>query len=754
MLKSTPSRPPCRVESCFLVHFLRQHTRITQVRSLCGRLVGICRAQWDNRLQVSSGLFYKMLDRRDSYSHNFICVTATVLLLLGYSNCVLAQDAAGTIASHLPAQSAVSSANTSANSSLSSASKSAATQAVTNGNQTLTNGTQPVTNGTSLITNITKSDNTNQTEGTSALDSPSEPSLLTIFLVSDLQYDIFPVYRENRSLCDVGDVGDEEKCEGGLPSLKSFMEDNHDNNSYEIWLNAGNTLGGDLFRTLKFKTALRAMQDLPFNATAVGSNVFKYGGEAGQSYLDGLNETVVVSNIDPAPRHKSLTFAVENCSVSVIGYVDSSEQDIHGVSVKNYTESIIEEVERISKEHQNDTKPIIVVIGSSTVNKSKAIASIDGIDFVFFSGANWSQDAAPSKGGQNVSQYFCETVNKTSVNKTARVCSLKVNHTSETGRFIIGKMQLPITNSCSVANAEFDVVHYQNSTQNKEALDLIKTERRRLQRQNEPLTENTKNLTAERDICSYSECSLGNLIADSMVAALRSDGTLNKSSTTIGIFPASHLRPNGTIPEGNVTAMDLYDLIDQDAYIYSVLLTGCQLKDILEISIKSVNNSNQTDFLHVSGLLQIEYRNEHENNSEIASVKTVSAASLSMLLREIDVNDSATFYNVTVPLTLLKMENYKKLLGAVNASYHPVTVVEAVTRYINNTRFLLLPAVGTRLIPIDSRPAPSPAVVCENHMATIVIVTLIIAALVVGLLYGVWRWRSIRSHLMPGYINF
>lgn len=75
-----------------------------------------------------------------------------------------------------------------------------------------------------------------------------------------------------------------------------------------------------------------------------------------------------------------------------------------------------------------------------------------------------STDAAPSKGGQNVSQYFCETVNKTSVNKTARVCSLKVNHTSETGRFIIGKMQLPITNSCSVANAEFDVVHYQNST--------------------------------------------------------------------------------------------------------------------------------------------------------------------------------------------------------------------------------------------------------------------------------------------------
>jgi hypothetical protein len=38
------------------------------------------------------------------------------------------------------------------------------------------------------------------------------------------------------------------------------------NNSQCIWLNAGNTLGGDLFRTLKFETALRAMQLVNFNA--------------------------------------------------------------------------------------------------------------------------------------------------------------------------------------------------------------------------------------------------------------------------------------------------------------------------------------------------------------------------------------------------------------------------------------------------------------------------------------------------------
>ena len=74
--------------------------------------------------------------------------------------------------------------------------------------------------------------------------------------------------------------------------------------------------------------------------------------------------------------------------------------------------------------------------------------------------------------------------------------------------------------------------------------------------------------------------------------------------------------------------------------------------------------------LFLSGLLQIQYRKDHHNKSQIVSVKTVSAVASSMGLSEIDVNDSATFYNVSVPLTLLKMDSYKKVLSAGNASFH------------------------------------------------------------------------------------
>jgi hypothetical protein len=52
-----------------------------------------------------------------------------------------------------------------------------------------------------------------------------------------------------------------------------------------------------------------------------------------------------------------------------------------------------------------------------------------------------------------------------------------------------------------------------------------------------------------------------------------------------------------------------------------------------------------------------------------------------------------------------------------------VTIVEALSSYINNTGVLLLPAVGTRLILLESFPAPPipPPASCENHTGVIII---------------------------------
>jgi hypothetical protein len=78
------------------------------------------------------------------------------------------------------------------------------TETILNGTQTVMNGTQSVTDGISSVTNSTQSGSADQMAETRAHDSPPEPpQVLSIFLVSDLQYDIFPIYSGNGSLCNM-----------------------------------------------------------------------------------------------------------------------------------------------------------------------------------------------------------------------------------------------------------------------------------------------------------------------------------------------------------------------------------------------------------------------------------------------------------------------------------------------------------------------------------------------------------------------
>jgi hypothetical protein len=69
-----------------------------------------------------------------------------------------------------------------------------------------------------------------------------------------------------------------------------------------------------------------------------------------------------------------------------------------------------------------------------------------------------------NKDVRSMEHYFWEPVSKDH-NKTAYVGSLRVNHSSSlAGRFIVGHMELPIENSCSVANVNFSMSDYANTT--------------------------------------------------------------------------------------------------------------------------------------------------------------------------------------------------------------------------------------------------------------------------------------------------
>jgi hypothetical protein len=89
---------------------------------------------------------------------------------------------------------------------------------------------------------------------------------------------------------------------------------------------------------------------------------------------------------------------------------------------------------------------------------------------IFLCGLIWTE--AEKNKTQNPPQFYRETVKQNS-NKTAYVGSLRVNHTDIASRFIVGLIELPITNNCSVANASFTVLNYSTPTTCKFSEDVV-----------------------------------------------------------------------------------------------------------------------------------------------------------------------------------------------------------------------------------------------------------------------------------------
>jgi hypothetical protein len=79
------------------------------------------------------------------------------------------------------------------------------TETGSSGTPTHTDGPKTGNKETAAVLNSTQSNNTHQTAGTAAQPPPQpqppQPDVMSIFLVSDLQYDIFPVHPDNGSVC-------------------------------------------------------------------------------------------------------------------------------------------------------------------------------------------------------------------------------------------------------------------------------------------------------------------------------------------------------------------------------------------------------------------------------------------------------------------------------------------------------------------------------------------------------------------------
>ena len=64
-------------------------------------------------------------------------------------------------------------------------------------------------------------------------------------------------------------VPDVTDCIGGVGRLSNYIRNKMKANPHSLWVNAGNTLGGEFFKFLKYKTAIEAIKFLNFTSVVI-----------------------------------------------------------------------------------------------------------------------------------------------------------------------------------------------------------------------------------------------------------------------------------------------------------------------------------------------------------------------------------------------------------------------------------------------------------------------------------------------------
>ncbi|PSN52081.1 hypothetical protein C0J52_03901 [Blattella germanica] len=252
------------------------------------------------------------------------------------------------------------------------------------------------------------------------------------------------------------------------------------------------------------------------SSNGIGSDVFHYGREASELFLEELQSKVLISNID----------------------VPNQEKGSHDISVNSIIESLINELNETQLQSGYPSELITIAIGSTSRENANRIANnTEGIDIILYSG-NCSVT-------ENSTDFMCwDTVNKTN-DKTTYVGSLGMKHADIAHRFLVGEVQITFGENCSIENIEHNHFNYANVTRDRAAPNLAK----KLFELNYTLTENMKNLTGERENCSVSECLLGNLVTDSMLLSLKGNDFWNGNGSRIAVFPAAQFQVNKTVPQ-------------------------------------------------------------------------------------------------------------------------------------------------------------------------------------------------------------
>uniref|UniRef100_A0A336N6I4 apyrase n=1 Tax=Culicoides sonorensis TaxID=179676 RepID=A0A336N6I4_CULSO len=393
-----------------------------------------------------------------------------------------------------------------------------------------------------------------------------------------------------------------EKCIGGYARTVAAVKMLQQSSTNSIFLNAGDNFQGTLwYDKLKGNVTSYLMNLHPADAMTLGNHEFDDGIDGVVPYLTNIASPIVVCNIDDTDvpklhglHKKSVILPRGSKKIAVIGVIIEDTPNLsrpENLIFLDEIQSIREEIEVVTKQGAD----IIIILSHCglTIDRKIAAEIGDKIHVIV--------------GGHSHSLLY--TGNPPSEDKVVDVYPVEINHPNGMKTLIVqalafskfvGNLTVNFNNDTNhIVSYEGNPIYMDDKIpQDPDILKELKPFQDIINEIGQEVVGSTL-ISLEKDVCSFGECSYGNLINDAYVDYYV---TTNKNKTSWTFAPIA-LSNSGIIRvglnKGNITFDDLATSHPYENTVDTFEIRGDYLLEALEVS---ASNYGTINLLQLSGL--------------------------------------------------------------------------------------------------------------------------------------------------------
>ena len=396
---------------------------------------------------------------------------------------------------------------------------------------------------------------------------------LTILHTNDFHARFEPISKYD-SGCSAEDNTNGE-CFGGSARLVTAIEEARKRSNNAILVDGGDQFQGTLFYTYyKGKLAAEMMNKMGYDAMTVGNHEFDDGPEVLRGFMDAVDFPVLMSNADVSGEElladvlmKSTVIERGGEKLGLIGLTPQNTDELaspgKNIIFTDPSDAVQGEVDKLTEMGVNK----IIVLSHSGYGVDQAVAeNTTGVDVIV---------------GGHSNTLLSNTIEGAAGSYPTMVGNTAIVQAYAYGKFL-GELNVTFDDEGNVTEAVGEPIILDGAvTEDEATVARIAEAAAPLEEiRNKVVAEAAEAIEGNRDVCRAMECSMGNLVADAMLARVKDQGI------EIAIANSGGLR--ASIDAGEVTMGEVLTVLPFQNTLSTFQVSGATVVAALENGVSQI----------------------------------------------------------------------------------------------------------------------------------------------------------------------